>query len=599
MDSSITEDQYRSLFKHFIQGKYDRQTNNLDLNEVWNKVKKYRSNHQFFHWVLNFPSIFGPNGNCGFNAAVGNPPWDKIKPNSQEFFSTYDSCFRKYKKQEANRISKTLMKNNLKIKSKWEEYCGTFHEQNFYFKEQLNYRALGQGDINTYKLFLEKFYIIIQECGYIGIIVPSGIYTDKGCNLLRKLFFNKTRIELLYCFENRWPAIFNSVDGRFKFVLFCTQKHNATDMFKGAFMEHDPERLPVIDLSALKINVNDIKKFSPVSLNIMEFKNQKEIDIASYLFRNSHFFGDYLQNKWDTAFQREFHMTDDSSLFISSIDEVDNNNFIPFLEGKQFWILTNAYGKQNYWMSHEDAQIKPTTQTNRVVYRVVSASTNERTFIPTVIPASIPTGNTVNVCPLPKSKVIIVAAITSSFVWDWIIRIKVTTSLNKYIIDQMPIIDLDGTDNKINKITSSILVRGARLVCTSKFYSTIWKESYVEKWNLPDFWYPNKANIRYGPIHEQEIRIRIQDESSQLTPKWVISCGVYDQLPDQRDTGDRAQLRAEIDAYVAHLYGLSREDFSYILDTFPVLKRKEKAAFGEFMSKRKCLEEYDRIATIL
>ena len=70
-------------------------------------------------------------------------------------------------------------------------------------------------------------------------------------------------------------------------------------------------------------------------------------------------------------------------------------------------------------------------------------------------------------------------------------------------------------------------------------------------------------------------------------------------FPNSRDNGDRAQLRAEIDAYVAHLYGLNRDDFSYILETFPVLKRKEEAAFGEFMSKRKCLEEYDRIATIL
>jgi hypothetical protein len=74
---------------------------------------------------------------------------------------------------------------------------------------------------------------------------------------------------------------------------------------------------------------------------------------------------------------------------------------------------------------------------------------------------------------------------------------------------------------------------------------------------------------------------------------------VHDRLPDRRDTGDRAQLRAEIDAYVAHLYGLSRDDFAYILDTFPVLKKKEEKAFGEFMSKRKCIEEYDRIGKIL
>jgi hypothetical protein len=68
---------------------------------------------------------------------------------------------------------------------------------------------------------------------------------------------------------------------------------------------------------------------------------------------------------------------------------------------------------------------------------------------------------------------------------------------------------------------------------------------------------------------------------------------------DRQDTGDRARLRAEIGPYVAHLYGSSREDFAYILDAFPVLKRKEEQPFGDYMSKRKCLEEYDRIGTIL
>ena len=90
----------------------------------------------------------------------------------------------------------------------------------------------------------------------------------------------------------------------------------------------------------------------------------------------------------------------------------------------------------------------------------------------------------------------------------------------------------------------------------------------------------------------------LRDEAKNLTPEWGPHCGVHDRLPDRRDTGDRAQIRAEIDAYVAHLYGLSRDDFAYILDTFPVLKKKEKKVFGEFMSKRKCLEEYDRICKL-
>ena len=103
----------------------------------------------------------------------------------------------------------------------------------------------------------------------------------------------------------------------------------------------------------------------------------------------------------------------------------------------------------------------------------------------------------------------------------------------------------------------------------------------------------------YGPAHEQKVRHRLCESIHNLTPQWTTKCGLSELLPEHGGTGDRAQLRAEIDAYVAHLYGLSRDDFVYILDTFPVLKKKEKKAFGEFMSKRKCLEEYDRLALVL
>jgi len=146
----------------------------------------------------------------------------------------------------------------------------------------------------------------------------------------------------------------------------------------------------------------------------------------------------------------------------------------------------------------------------------------------------------------------------------------------------------------------AITARAARLVSGNGKFLPVWESVFCKDWQSPEFWYPSSAPIdNYGPAHEQEIRRRLRDEAGKLTPEWGPHCGVHDRLPDRRDTGDRAQLRAEIDAYVAHLYGLTRDDFAYILDTFPVLKKKEEKAFGEFMSKRKCLEEYDRIEKIM
>jgi len=231
---------------------------------LWKKVQGYSHRHHFFHWPLEFPDVF-PDENSsfithhssfqtGFSATVGNPPWDIVKPNSQEFFTGYNPKFRSYKKQEANRVSKKLMADNPAIAKKWQEYCDGFAQQSIYFKEPLSYSTLGKGDINTFKLFLEQFFTILkgipaedpacaddsasaqtdapenssfiihnsefQTGGRMGIVVPSGIYTDQGCQPLREMFFNQSRVEFLYCFENR-RAIFN-IHRSFKFVLFGT-----------------------------------------------------------------------------------------------------------------------------------------------------------------------------------------------------------------------------------------------------------------------------------------------------------------------------------------------------------------------------------------
>lgn len=75
---------------------------------------------------------------------------------------------------------------------------------------------------------------------------------------------------------------------------------------------------------------------------------------------------------------------------------------------------------------------------------------------------------------------------------------------------------------------------------------------------------------------------------------WTSACGLHDRKSDRRDDGDRAQTCAEPDALIAHLDGLTKAEFAYILDTFPVLRGKEVRTLGEYQSERKTLEEYDR-----
>ncbi|MGH2820778.1 MAG: hypothetical protein ACRDJ5_09000, partial [Actinomycetota bacterium] len=58
----------------------------------------------------------------------------------------------------------------------------------------------------------------------------------------------------------------------------------------------------------------------------------------------------------------------------------------------------------------------------------------------------------------------------------------------------------------------------------------------------------------------------------------------------------RDRLRAELDAAFFHLYGVDRGDVDYILDTFPIVRRKDEQRYGEYRTKRLILEVYDAMA---
>ncbi len=605
MDPGIPADDYKEIFERLAKGKSVAGTLNPALPEILESVEAYREWHLFYHWPLEFPDVFGPDVVGGFSATVGNPPWDIVKPNSQEFFLDYDPKFRSYKKQEANRVSKKLMADNTAIAEKWEKYRDGFAEQSAYFKEPQSYSALGKGDINTFKLFLEQFFTVLNDGGRMGIVVPSGIYTDQGCQPLRERFFNQSRTEFLYCFENRKP-VFN-IHRSFKFVLFGTQKGGESDRFKCAFMEHDPERLQVIDDKALRMSVKQVKMFSPDTLSVMEFKSQRDIDIFSQLRRCQFSFG--YQSITDYSFDiiREFDMSGDSHLFHSNL----TNSRMPLYEGGLFWHYDSYFSSPRYFLEETDIREHlpkrypgsnwQTCDDYKLVFRAIASPTNIRTLTTSILPKRVVCNHNVSVVLIkslsdsPLFILLKLMSVANSLILDWFVRIQGTTYLKFQNICSLPLPENMQTISDIE-----LIARASRLLCTNADFGPLWTDVFSTKWQSSSFWYPSSAPIdTYGPAHEQEIRRRLRDEAKNLTPAWGSHCGVHDQLPDRRDTGDRAQLRSEIDAYVAHLYGLNRDDFAYILDTFPVLKKKEKKAFGEFMSKRKCLEEYDRIGKIL
>ena len=613
MFSNINQDMYRNAFS--LKANND---NNFKYSAETGIDSNYESNakkHKFFHWPIEFPDVFNRDSENGFNATIGNPPWEKVKPNSVEFFSHYDPNFRKYTRHKADQISNELMKNNITIRSNWETYYKVFIEQINYYHELEAYNSLGVGDINTFKLFLEQFLNLLKTGGRIGIVVPSGFYIDRGCKPIRQLLFDKSTVLFIYSFENRWPVTFNGVDGRFKFVVMSCIKKDKTNNFKCAFMEHNVERLPFIENKAITINIQSIKKTSQ-NLNILEFKNQKDIDICDKIYK-SPILKRHKGIFCDIFFSDEIHLTKASK---AGILNKSPDSALPLWEGKMINMYDSFYAKPSMWIEKKSGEFFFSNKDNisghsfwyqnyRLSYRRVAASTNERTIVAAIIPNNVFSSYSLYnillvskrrraISAVPQSTTqLLLLAFMASYVFDYVARLKFSINLVPSDVCEIPIPDIQNID----KVHISLIVRAARLICTNEKYAKLWEDVYSDEWQSFNFWYPD-GNMKinsYGPIHEHNVRENILNSAKDLKKQWQKNFAVYDRTSNNRDTGNRSQLRAEIDAYIAHLYNLSRDEFEYILDSFPVLRKKEQHEFGEYMSKRKCLEEYDRIASIL
>ncbi|WP_448560440.1 Eco57I restriction-modification methylase domain-containing protein [Trichothermofontia sp.] len=174
------------------------------------------------------------------------------------------------------------------IEEAWLNYCSQFPHVSQYFKKADHYKnqrsEIGGKSVarkvNLYFLFTEQCFNMLRDGGQCGIVISSGIYTDLGTKQLREMLFSKTRITGLFCFENR-RSIFEGVDSRFKFVVLTFEKGGSTASFPVRFMRHEVTELanfPAPD--DIRLDVELIRKLSPDSLSIMEFKQPIDIAIA-------------------------------------------------------------------------------------------------------------------------------------------------------------------------------------------------------------------------------------------------------------------------------------------------------------------------------
>ena len=136
-----------------------------------------------FHWPIEFPHIFSLGG---FDAVIGNPPWERIKLQEQEFFASRSPEIATAPNKAAReRLIDALKKADpdtadARLLAEFEFAKHAAEAASEFARNSGRYPLTGVGDVNTYALFAEHFSRLARAAGQSGVIVPTGIATDSS-----------------------------------------------------------------------------------------------------------------------------------------------------------------------------------------------------------------------------------------------------------------------------------------------------------------------------------------------------------------------------------------------------------------------------------
>ena len=308
-----------------------------------------------FHWGYEFPQIMNERG--GFDVIITNPPWEVLRPGIEKASETGQSLV-------------------LQLSPQYE-----------YQNPVVNGRTQ-RTDVNLYKLFVEQSYNLLRDGGYCGIVVPHGICTDHSTQRLRELLSNKTRITGLFCFENR-KKVFEEIHPAFKFSLLTFEKGGKTESFPAAFAKQDVEVLDQFPTEgSVHLSTDFVRRFSPDTLSIGEFRNQTDTRICEKMLRFP-LLGKKLSDTWNVKFSSGLYMGSPNHLDTVQTDP----DALPIYEGKMIHQFTHTFAPPRYWINKQRSalfsrQLEEQQMSGyrgyRLGFRDIASGSNERTLIATV-----------------------------------------------------------------------------------------------------------------------------------------------------------------------------------------------------------------------
>ncbi|MGW0816238.1 Eco57I restriction-modification methylase domain-containing protein [Streptomyces viridiviolaceus] len=577
------------------------------------EIIRLAQQYRFFHWHLEFPEVFtvseaaGDDGDPstgwagGFSCVLGNPPWERIKLQEQEFFAQRDAAIANAPNAAARkRLIVALTETDPDLFAEFSAAKRRAEGESQFLRSSLRYPLTGRGDINTYAVFTESNRALIDTTGRLGLIVPTGIVSDATTAPFIRDVIHSKQLAAVFGFRNNRGLFKNVGHGDVRFcVIIASGRIGECKSTRFAFDLGLPNELDEAG-RIFELSPEEIALVNPNTGSCPVFKTSRDAEITLGIYRRvpvlirepyAHSQGG--SNPWGVSFMRMFDMANDSQLFRDG-EELERNgwtltnnaftleeqHYLPLYEAKMLHHYDHRFGdyrdrpagrvdavlprttseaKQGaqfavlprYWVPAQEVATKLAQrgwEHNWLVgWRDICRATDERTAISTVMPLAA-VGHTYPLifmdnpqdCALLNSQL-------SSFAFDYVARQKIGgTHLTYGYMMQLPALRPDQLTSHRDFITP----RALELIYTAHDMSPFAKD-------LAD---------SGGPF------------------RW----------DDER----RAIIRAELDALFFHLYGVQRDDVDYTMETFPIVKQKDVSKYGSFRTKELILAEYDRMAAV-
>jgi hypothetical protein len=559
------------------------------------RLRQIAADEHFLHWQVAFPNRWDdwtsaePPG--GFDAVIGNPPWDRIKLQQVEWFAARVPEIATHQRAaDRKRSVERLVREGGEMADAYGRAAWRAEAQARVARS--SYSQLGGGDTNLYSLFVERASRLVKPNGMVGLLTPSGIASDLGAAKFFRSVSTTGRLAGLFDFENRargggnlW---FADVDSRFKFsaLVFGGAERRFTETRVGFFLPGASDA--DLQHSTFTLSADDFARANPNTGTAPIFRSPRDAEITLGIYERLPVFvdrrSDPPEQPWPVRYVRMFDMTNDSHLFrtraeleLADCFPVAGNRWRGNVEGQTVEYVPLYVGRMLWQFDHRAAHVSATDalqnpfasdQTGPVekadpsfavqpqfwvdwnevtprrkwtlAFRDIARPTDARTIISALLPGAA-YANTAALLLLDSAEhASILAGNLNSYALDYVARSKLQSAhANWYIVEQLPVVPPSAYGRRFGSKTAAEIVRDDVLALT---YTA----------------------------HDME--------------PFARDLG-YDGPPFRWNDDDRRNRRARLDALYFHLYGIEREDADYILSTFPIVERQDRATHGRYLTR--------------